>query len=79
MGDSVVGAHHDLHSDQGARQGDHPGRSRDPNIKVHDIAWSVSRSRIWFALKRFRGRSALAPQLDWTNGVIACTSKQFTR
>ena len=41
MGDSVVGAHTDLPSDQGARQGDHPGRSRDPNIKVHDIAWSV--------------------------------------
>ena len=39
MGDSVVGAHTDLHSDQGARQGEHPGRSRDPIIKVHDIAW----------------------------------------
>jgi hypothetical protein len=39
MGDSIVGAHIDLHSDQGARQGEHPGRSRDPIIKVHDIAW----------------------------------------
>ncbi|MDT5412190.1 MAG: hypothetical protein QOG14_4410 [Mycobacterium sp.] len=39
MGDSVVGAHTDLHSDQGARPGEHPGRSRDPIIKVHDIAW----------------------------------------
>jgi catechol 2,3-dioxygenase-like lactoylglutathione lyase family enzyme len=39
MGDRVVGAHTDLHSDQGARQGEHPGRSRDPIIKVHDIAW----------------------------------------
>src|SRR5271163_3196523 len=39
MGDHVAGAHNDLHSDQGARQGEHPGRSRDPIIKVHDIAW----------------------------------------
>ena len=39
MGDDLVGAHTDLHSDQGAQQGEHPGRSRDPIIKVHDIAW----------------------------------------
>ncbi|MDT5296948.1 MAG: hypothetical protein QOG79_190 [Mycobacterium sp.] len=39
MSDHVVGAHNDLHSDQGARKGEHPGRSRDPIIKVHDIAW----------------------------------------
>ena len=35
----AVGAHNDLHSDQGARKDEHPGRSRDPIIKVHDIAW----------------------------------------
>ena len=39
MGDRVAGAHTDLASDKGARQGEHPGRSRDPIIKVHDIAW----------------------------------------
>jgi hypothetical protein len=39
MDGHVVGAHSDLHSDQGAREGKHPGRSRDPIIKVHDIAW----------------------------------------
>jgi hypothetical protein len=39
MGDRVTGAHTDLHSDQGARPGEHPGRSRDPIIKVYDIAW----------------------------------------
>lgn len=38
MGDTV-GAHQDLHSEQGARGGEHPGRSRNPVIKVHDIAW----------------------------------------
>ncbi|WP_116375114.1 VOC family protein [Mycobacterium sp. MFM001] len=32
-------AHQDLHSEQGALAGEHPGRSRNPVIKVHDIAW----------------------------------------
>jgi catechol 2,3-dioxygenase-like lactoylglutathione lyase family enzyme len=39
MSGHVGGAHNDLHSDQGARKGEHPGRSREPIIKVHDIAW----------------------------------------
>jgi catechol 2,3-dioxygenase-like lactoylglutathione lyase family enzyme len=29
----------DLHSEQGALAGEHPGRSRDPVVKVVDIAW----------------------------------------
>jgi Glyoxalase/Bleomycin resistance protein/Dioxygenase superfamily len=32
-------AHDDLHSEHGALRGEHPGRSRNPVIKVHDIAW----------------------------------------
>ncbi len=36
---STVGAHQDLHSEQGGRGGEHPGRSRNPLIKVRDIAW----------------------------------------
>jgi Glyoxalase/Bleomycin resistance protein/Dioxygenase superfamily len=32
-------AHQDLHSEHGARKGEHPGRSRNPVIKVHDLAW----------------------------------------
>jgi catechol 2,3-dioxygenase-like lactoylglutathione lyase family enzyme len=36
---STVGAHSDLHSEQGRRSGEHPGRSRNPVIKVHDLAW----------------------------------------
>jgi catechol 2,3-dioxygenase-like lactoylglutathione lyase family enzyme len=39
MSGRAVGAHNELHSDQGARKEEHPGRSRDPIIKVHDIAW----------------------------------------
>jgi hypothetical protein len=39
MSGHAVGAHNGLHSDQGARKDEHPGRSRDPIIKVHDIVW----------------------------------------
>jgi catechol 2,3-dioxygenase-like lactoylglutathione lyase family enzyme len=35
----LVGAHNDLHSEHGARKGEHPGRSRNPVIKVADLAW----------------------------------------
>ena len=35
----MTNAHQNLHSEQGARPGEHPGRARNPVIKVHDIAW----------------------------------------
>ena len=35
----LVGPHSELHSEDGARKGEHSGRSRNPVIKVHDIAW----------------------------------------
>lgn len=35
----AVDVHHDIHSEDGARRGEHPGRSRNPVIKVRDIAW----------------------------------------
>jgi hypothetical protein len=35
----LVGAHNDLHSERGARKGEHAGRSRNPVIKVADLAW----------------------------------------
>ncbi|MEW5809152.1 MAG: VOC family protein [Actinomycetota bacterium] len=31
--------HQDLHSEQGALRGEHPGRAKDPIIRVADIAW----------------------------------------
>ncbi|WP_328727152.1 VOC family protein [Streptomyces sp. NBC_00259] len=31
--------HQDLHSEQGASRGEHPGRSRNPVVKVADLAW----------------------------------------
>ncbi|WP_431195990.1 VOC family protein [Mycobacterium camsae] len=36
---SPADAHHDLHSEQGGRPDDHCGRSRNPVIKVADLAW----------------------------------------
>ncbi|MFC5728067.1 MULTISPECIES: VOC family protein [Nocardioides] len=33
------GTHSDLHSEQGAQRGEHPGRSANPVIKVHELAW----------------------------------------
>jgi hypothetical protein len=35
----AVDAHRDLHSEQGAVAGEHPGRSRNPVIRIQDIAW----------------------------------------
>jgi Glyoxalase/Bleomycin resistance protein/Dioxygenase superfamily len=35
----LVGVHNELHSEHGARKGEHSGRSRNPVIKVADIAW----------------------------------------
>lgn len=31
--------HTGLHSEQGALRGEHPGRARNPVVKVHDLAW----------------------------------------
>ncbi|WP_408897553.1 VOC family protein [Nocardioides sp. R1-1] len=31
--------HNDVHSEQGARAGEHPGRAKNPVIKVRDLAW----------------------------------------
>jgi hypothetical protein len=35
MSRHIIGARKDLRSDQGARTGDHQGRSANPVIKVH--------------------------------------------
>jgi catechol 2,3-dioxygenase-like lactoylglutathione lyase family enzyme len=31
--------HHGLHSEHGGRRGEHPGRARNPVVKVRDLAW----------------------------------------
>ncbi|OBK72449.1 VOC family protein [Mycobacterium sp. 1274761.0] len=35
----TVGAHNELHSEAGGQPGEHTGRSRNPVIKIADIAW----------------------------------------
>jgi hypothetical protein len=35
----LIGAHSQLHSEDGAKRDEHPGRCANPVIKVHDIAW----------------------------------------
>ena len=35
----VVTAHQDVHSEQGAMRGEHPGRAKDPVIKARGLAW----------------------------------------
>lgn len=35
----VVTAHTDVHSEQGAHRGEHPGRAANPVIKAHGLAW----------------------------------------
>lgn len=35
----TIDGHRNLHSERGAIRGEHPGRSRDPIIRVADIAW----------------------------------------
>ncbi len=37
--DLTKSVHRNLHSERGALRGEHPGRSRNPVIKVADIAW----------------------------------------
>ncbi|HTY31792.1 MAG TPA: 2,3-dihydroxybiphenyl 1,2-dioxygenase, partial [Mycobacterium sp.] len=39
MTDQLIGSHNGLHSEQGALPGEHPGRSANPVIKVHDVVW----------------------------------------
>ena len=39
MSEQVIGSHNGLHSEQGARPGEHRSRSANPIIKVQDVIW----------------------------------------
>ncbi|MDH6245060.1 VOC family protein [Mycobacterium sp. OTB74] len=39
MSSNITGTHTGLHSPEGGRKGEHPGRSRNPLVKVADVAW----------------------------------------
>ncbi len=44
-GSEVVTAHKDVHSEQGARRGERPGRAKNPVIKVRGLAWLEFQTR----------------------------------
>ncbi len=68
MGD-VVGAHNELHSEQGGLRGEHPGRARNPVIKVADLAWlefdkpDLSRAAAFARAFGFQTSAATAEEL----------------
>ncbi|MEU6094344.1 VOC family protein [Streptomyces sp. NPDC047079] len=68
--------HQDLHSEQGALRGEHPGRSRNPVIKVADLAWlefekpDLDRAEV-FARDFGFGISARTERELWLRGSFA--------
>ncbi|MFJ9024791.1 VOC family protein [Streptomyces sp. NPDC102259] len=71
-------AHQDLHSHQGALRGEHPGRSRNPVIKVADLAWlefekpDLDRAEV-FARDFGFGVAARTERELWLRGTLAGT------
>ncbi|MFH0177025.1 VOC family protein [Streptomyces cacaoi] len=71
-------AHQDLHSEQGALRGEHPGRSRNPVIKVADLAWlefekpDLDRAEV-FARDFGFGIAARTERELWLRGTFAGT------
>ncbi|MCX4703645.1 VOC family protein [Streptomyces sp. NBC_01352] len=69
-------AHQDLHSEQGALRGEHPGRSRNPLIKVADLAWlefekpDLDRAEV-FARDFGFGIAARGERALWLRGTFA--------
>src|SRR6476659_8480378 len=77
---SQHGPHHDLHSEQGALPHEHPGRAKNPVIKVLDLAWLEFAKPDLAASERFAhafgfstvSRTADALQLRGTDGGAPC-------
>ncbi|MER5427569.1 VOC family protein [Streptomyces sp. NPDC002588] len=69
-------AHQDLHSERGALRGEHPGRSRNPVIKVADLAWlefekpDLARAEV-FALDFGFSVAARTADALWLRGTFA--------
>ncbi len=68
-------AHQDPHSERGALRGEHPGRSRNPVIKVADLAWlefekpDLARAEV-FALDFGFPVAARTPDAPWLRGTF---------
>lgn len=56
---SHPGTHSNLHSDQGALRGEHPGRAKNPVIKVLDLAWLEFEKPDLGGTERFAGAFGL--------------------
>ncbi|MBC7308090.1 MAG: 2,3-dihydroxybiphenyl 1,2-dioxygenase, partial [Dietzia sp.] len=75
-GADVRTAHQDLHSEEGALRGEHPGRARNPVIKVADLAWlefekpDLDRAEV-FARDFGFGVAARTPGALWLRGSFA--------
>ncbi|MFF4186198.1 VOC family protein [Streptomyces sp. NPDC001691] len=75
-GADVITAHQDLHSAQGALRGEHPGRSRNPVIKVADLGWlefekpDLERAEV-FARDFGFGIAARTERELWLRGTFA--------
>ncbi|MGN0065173.1 MAG: VOC family protein [Nocardioides sp.] len=65
VGGDAHGTHSDLHSEQGALTGEHPGRARNPVIKVRDLAW------LEFAKPDLRAAERFAHAFGFTTSVTA--------
>jgi catechol 2,3-dioxygenase-like lactoylglutathione lyase family enzyme len=71
-------AHQDLHSEHGALRGEHPGRSRNPVVKVADLAWlefekpDLDRAEV-FARDFGFTIAARTPAGLWLRGTLAGT------
>lgn len=55
------GTHSDLHSEQGALAGEHPGRAKNPVIKVLDLAWLEFEKPDLEGTRQFAGAFGLTP------------------
>jgi catechol 2,3-dioxygenase-like lactoylglutathione lyase family enzyme len=66
--------HSGLHSEHGAVAGEHPGRARDPIVKVHDLAWleftkpDLRRAEVFASAFGFTTSSRTADEL-WLRGT----------
>jgi catechol 2,3-dioxygenase-like lactoylglutathione lyase family enzyme len=76
LGADVTTAHQGLHSERGALRGERPGRSRNPVIKVADLAWlefekpDLDRAEI-FARDFGFGVAARTERELWLRGTFA--------
>jgi hypothetical protein len=68
------GTHNDLHSEQGVLPGEHPGRAKNPVIKVLDLAWLEFCKPDLAASERFAHAFGFATEGCWP---VRCHMRQL--